>query len=407
MSVEVRCPHCGFGNPPGARFCGRCGALLERVPPPRIGSLVLRTVVVLGIFLGIIAVGFAAGFFVLAGRLALPLVASPSPEAWTPTPALTPEPIPEVETPETPEAPATLPAPVSPEPSPPTPPILPSPTSAPSPSPSPEVGSLPRRLAFAVGDPGRSDIYVAEEDGSGIRCLACSPADEAEPDWSPDGREVIFQSNAAGSYDLWIVDGETGAMRPLAITPEWEEREPDWSPAGIVFQRSPRGVSRASGGQICIRWPSGAESCLNIWGRGPAWSPDGSEIAYMAEIGGRWQIFIYNLASGGIFQLTDCLSGCRWPAWSEDYWIGYNELVSLSDFRPQRIYVVRYATEDRPRILVEGNYPGRPAFSSSGWVAFNSDAGIEVVRVSGRDRRVLIPRSRFGGASLWAPVWSR
>lgn len=34
MSASVTCPTCGHANPPGSRFCARCGTQLDRIVEP-------------------------------------------------------------------------------------------------------------------------------------------------------------------------------------------------------------------------------------------------------------------------------------------------------------------------------------------------------------------------------------
>jgi len=399
--MRVRyCPECGMANPEEARYCGRCGALLRR---PRRG--VFRALLWGVLSLTALFGGVAAGYWITMNLL-LPYFVSGAPSALESPEATLAPPLTPVETvlPEEAEAPPLAPAfPIlTPSPTP-----LPlSPTPLPSPTPKP---SLPR-LAFVAGDVGRADIYVAEADGSGIRCVVCQPPDDAEPGWSPDEQNLVYQSNEAGSYDLWVVDVETGVRRPLLLTPEWDEREPDWSRDGraILFQRNPRGASANRSGEICMLVLPDSVRCLGIRGRGPAWRPDGRGFAYMAEQGGLWHIFYYDFQAGKSFWISVfCSNGCRWPAWSPDgRYLVYHELVAPRDFRPLAIYSTVMDTEVNYRLLTTGDHPGRPSWSESGWIAMNTDRGIEVIRPDGTGRRVLIPRGRFG-IDLWAPAWSR
>jgi hypothetical protein len=51
--------------------------------------------------------------------------------------------------------------------------------------------------------------------------------------------------------------------------------------------------------------------------------------------------------------------------------------------------------------LVSGENAGRPTWSASGWIVFNSNRGIEAVREDGSTRRTVID-----GDQNWAPVWA-
>ncbi len=280
--------------------------------------------------------------------------------------------------------------------------VAPSPTTTPTPR--------PLRIAYVRGSVGNTDIYVANEDGRGARCVACEPCDEAEPAWSTDGDRLVYQSDCAGSYDIWIVPATGGAPTRLTHTDDIDEREPDWAPDGtqLAYRAAPLGLARNEDSELYLmeRDGSGREG-LGVVGRSPVWSPDGNGLVFMSERTGSWQVYVHDLVSGQTRKLTNCTANCRWPAWSRDgRAVVYHSTTGPGSVTADTIWMVSL-DGSTPTQLVSGGHAGRPTWSGSmestggGVIAFNSDRGIEIVTAQGENRRVLIQDDES-----WAPVWS-
>jgi Tol biopolymer transport system component len=276
------------------------------------------------------------------------------------------------------------------------------PATAIPPSPTPE---LPRMIAYVVGAPGYTDIYVADENGGSRKCVACDPDhDQAEPGWSADGREVVFHANYDGSYDIWAVDRSGGAPRKITTDASSDEREPDWSADGkVVYRVNPLDSRRDVIGDLWVLEVGSSNSYpLGVKGRGPAWSPDGSTVLYMSDADGKWKIYTFDLASGNVSNVASCTSNCRWPCWSPDaQWIAYNTTTSEYNTVPEAVWLSAMDHGEWTNIASERS-AGRPSWSSNGLIAFNTNDGIEVVDPATRAVRLLID-----DPEAWAPAWSR
>ena len=159
--------------------------------------------------------------------------------------------------------------------------------------------------------------------------------DDGAPAVSPDGRRIAFTSNRPapdGSTDneIYLMDLDGRNIGRLTDNPSGPpetnaEYDPAWSPDGtkIAFRR---GEGRKADLWI-IDLATGVERRLDIppstgtraFDGQPAWSPDGQRIAFRKGNGQGSAIWVYDLARDRPFELIDqdaLAESC--PAWSPD-----------------------------------------------------------------------------------------
>src|SRR5204862_4625932 len=61
------------------------------------------------------------------------------------------------------------------------------------------------------------DIWIANEDGTGVQRLTDNLAREIYPRFSPDGKWIAFSSNRYGNNDVFVIPAAGGAPRRLTF----------------------------------------------------------------------------------------------------------------------------------------------------------------------------------------------
>src|SRR5690242_5003196 len=59
------------------------------------------------------------------------------------------------------------------------------------------------------------DLWIANDDGSGVTRLTDNVARDIYPRFSPDGKWIAFSSNREGNYDVYVVASGGGKPRQL------------------------------------------------------------------------------------------------------------------------------------------------------------------------------------------------
>lgn len=216
---------------------------------------------------------------------------------------------------------------------------------------------------FVIGGGEKTTIWVADGNGDHPRQLTTDGFETLEQyhEWSPDGKELLFQSRRTGHADLWIVPIDGGPARQLT-----------------------RDVRDDYGG---------------------VWSSDGKWIAFLSNRGRQTDVWVVPAAGGTESRVTDTpeeeLGPMQWRGGSSTLTFGVRTVSSgvwardLADGKERRVI------PDAPQVSF---FTASPDGKQILYV-IEHGGGIQdlaVAPTAGADARVLIA----GGGTVLNPRWS-
>jgi Tol biopolymer transport system component len=149
-------------------------------------------------------------------------------------------------------------------------------------------------VVFTSERHGSADIFRVRTDGMGLERLTDSAAFDDQAALAPDGNSVAFVSSRdSGSTDIFVMDMKTRHIRNLTKSPGGDYR-PSWSPDGrkIAFssdrgtglQRSPGNWEQVQSASVYVVDADGGSlrklSADRQFAGSPKWSPDGTRVVF-------------------------------------------------------------------------------------------------------------------------------
>jgi dipeptidyl aminopeptidase/acylaminoacyl peptidase len=159
-------------------------------------------------------------------------------------------------------------------------------------------------------------LYLVPVDGGEPRQLTTGELSANGPEWSPDGREIVFVRDSTdpveirdqARQDLYVLAVADGAIRRLTTSPG-PDVAPAWSPDGRTIAYV---CSKGRGEQqdLCVTPATGRGQPVNLtqqWDLDPGdptWSPDSKSIYFSSDVRGNAHLFVVPAAGGPVRQVT-------------------------------------------------------------------------------------------------------
>jgi Tol biopolymer transport system component len=229
------------------------------------------------------------------------------------------------------------------------------------------------QIAFVSDRQGSQEIYIVNDDGTGLSAVTSEGLGAFGPSWSPDGSRIAFFSYRDGNGEIYVTNEDGSGLTRLTENPA-DDFAPSWSPDGtkIVFHThrygdNPQVAVMNSDGTNVVRLTS------QIGGWSPVYSPNGDQVVFNSSYGPSRDIWIMNADGSDPTKITFASEDDWWPDWSPD-----GALIVFHSNRDgnSEIYTVDPLTYAESRLTESPGEDYDPAWSPDGSrIAFTSNEG--------------------------------
>jgi TolB protein len=220
--------------------------------------------------------------------------------------------------------------------------------------------------------------------------------------------KIAFSSDRTGTREIWLMDYDGYNQKQITVSKQLN-LSPDLSPDGKKVVYTTYKIAMEGSGQILVVYSIYDAKKYTFFSRGtlnsaPAWSPDGSRIAFTSNVNGNAEIYVANADGNNARQITFHRGIDTSPAWNP----ASGQIAFTSDRSGvPMIYVMNNDGTNERRLTFVGEYNESASWSPNGSkLAYVSRSGnIFDIYVVEMDTGV-VKRLTQGDRSNENPCWS-
>jgi Tol biopolymer transport system component len=220
---------------------------------------------------------------------------------------------------------------------------------------------------------GVHEIFTINADGTGDRKLIDAPLGLNHQAWAPTAERLVavgYVSESTWSLYGFRSDG-SGLLRLTHTSGVWDT-EPAWSPDGSRIAFTRMYPSRNGRSELWLMNADGTDQhALGVEGFGARWSPDGTQFVFASNKGGNWELYVCAADGTNESRLTTTPADEMSPVWSP---AGAEIAFTSNADGDHEIVVMASDGSHRRRLTDNVSDEHYPAWSPDGsLIAFQSD----------------------------------
>lgn len=175
-----------------------------------------------------------------------------------------------------------------------------------------------KQILFQSNESGNWQVCVMDADGKNVRQITNDTFNNNFIDWSPDNKKIAFVSDRTGNEEIFVMNADGSQQQQLTFT-HARNIHPYWSPKGDkIFFNSTRDdanafeiyVMNADGSNVKrITHTADDETCARL-------SPSGNKLVYLKNNEhGLDDVFVMDLQTKQEQNITNTATSDGWPCW--------------------------------------------------------------------------------------------